>query len=171
MSFLSFLGSMLPSSLVGSNITQHDSVDTMDPSDGFPAFPRLPPELRHMIIKEALYTHEQDIHRVVLFDPVTRGISPTKELATMASPLLSVDTESRSLALKTYVKVGVFGIGAPNGGDFGDESDWYIVPWLREYLFYSQLLAVQTYEVDEDMENKVRKLFREWPLLKPSPRP
>ncbi|POS70261.1 hypothetical protein DHEL01_v211344 [Diaporthe helianthi] len=155
MSFLSFLSSLLPSGFVANNNTEPDGVDAMDPSDGFPAFPRLPAELRHMIIKEALYDHEQEIHRVVLFDPVTRGISPTKELATMASPLLFVNAEARSLALKVYCKIDVFGIRAPEDDEFGDESEWYIVPWLREYLFYSQFIAQQIHGVgDEIKENK-----------------
>lgn len=162
MSFLSFLGSLLPSSFVANNTIQPDnadSVDTMAASDRFPAFPRLPTELRHMIVKEALYNHEEEIHRVILFDPVIRAISPTRELATLASPLLLVNSESRSLALKFYDKIDVLGIGAPHGDQLGDESEWYIVPWLREYLFYNQFTAIQIFEMIDAVENKVSAPF------------
>lgn len=160
MSFLSFLGSLLPTSFVTNNTDEPEDVAIMDESDRFPQFRRLPAELRHMIIKEALHEHEEAIHRVVILDPLACRISPTKELATMASPLLFVNTEFRSLALKAYVKVEVFGLDAPEDDQYGDEREWYIVPERREYLFYNYYYGKQIHrEVDDDGENKVRTFF------------
>lgn len=163
MSFLSFLGSFLPKRLFTDNtqINQTDEtgedVDTMEQSDQFSLFPRLPAELRHMIIKEALHEHEEAIRRVVLFNPMMRRISPTKELAAMASPLLFVNAEFRSIALKVYTKVGVFDLGAPRQDQYGDELDWYAVPMNRDYLFYDHGVGTQIRdEVEDQGTQKVR---------------
>lgn len=129
----------------------------MDQSDEFPQFLGLPAELRHMIIKEAIYEHEEGIHRVVILDPLACRISPTKELAAMPSPLLFVNTEFRTLALEVYAKVDVFGLGAPMDDHYEDENDWYIVPERHEYLFYSHHFGEQiNEEVDDDSVHKVR---------------
>lgn len=154
MSFLSFLGSFLPKRLFTDN-TQTDQtdetgedVDIMEQSHGFPLFPRLPAELRHMIIYEALYEHEEAIRRVVLFDPLMYRISPTKELAAMASPLLFVNAEFRSIALKVYTKVGVFDLGAPKDDQYSDEHD---------YMFYDYRVRDRIRdEVEDQGTQKVR---------------
>lgn len=155
MSFLSFLGSLLPTRFVADN-TQTDEVNEinedvaiMEQSDEFPRFPRLPTELRHMIINEALYEHEEALRRVVLLDPQTYRISPTQELAGMASPLLLVNAEFRSLALKVYTKVDVFKLDAPEEDQYGNEMDWYMVPLNRDYLFYNESIRDQ---IEDELE-------------------
>lgn len=161
MSFLSFLSSILPTHFVSGNADEHEDVTTMDESDKFPQFLGLPAELRHMIIKEAIYEHEEGIHRVVFLDPLARRISPTKELAAMPSPTLFVNTEFRTLALEVYAKPDVLGLGAPMDDQYEDESEWYIVPERREYLFYSHNFGEQIHEeVDDDGVPKVRPFFR-----------
>lgn len=163
MSFLSFLGSLIPTRFFADNthIDQIDQTDEdvaiMEQSAKFPLFLRLPTELRHMIIKEALLEHEEATHRVVLFDPLTYRISPTKELASMASPLLFVNTEFRSRALKVYTKVDVFDLGAPEEDQYGKESDWYMVPMNRDYLLYFHDVCDQMEEeLEEQSMQKVR---------------
>jgi hypothetical protein len=161
MSFLSLLGSLLPTRFVANNIDEPEDVAIMEESDKFPQFPRLPAELRHMVITQALYEHEEAIHRVVLLDPSAYRIFPTKELATMASPLLLVNTEFRSLALKVYTKVDVIDLGAPKDDQYGDEHDWYIVPDRREYLMHNCDIFEQTHdEVDDHGVDKVRPFLR-----------
>lgn len=152
MSFLSFLASFLPKSPFADN-TQTNQTDEanedsaiMDQSEQFPLFAKLPTELRHMVIKEALDEHEEETCRVVLFDPLTYRISPTKELAAMASPLLFVNIEFRKRALKLYTKVGVFDLGAPVEDQYGRESSWYMVPLTSEYLNCSRQICDQIEE-------------------------
>lgn len=155
MSFLSFFASLLPTRFVADN-TQTDAaneideqVAIMEQSDGFPLFLRLPAELREMIINEALYEHEESVHRVVLLDPQTYRISPTQEIAGMASPLLFVSTEFRSVALKVYKKVDVFRLDAPGEDQYGNEMDWYLVPLNRDYLYYNESIRDQ---IEEELE-------------------
>lgn len=158
MSFLSFLTSFLPTrfSADNSHANQTDETDeingisetdgdvaVMERSYTFLLFLRLPAELRHMIIKEALYTHEEGTRRVVLLDPLTYRISPTKELASMAPSLLSVNSEFRSTALKVLTKIDVLDLGAPHDNQYGEESNWYLMPLNREYLFYDRALVDQ----------------------------
>lgn len=163
MSLLSFLGSLIPTRLFAddTHTNQTDAVDEdvaiMNQSDRFTLFGRLPTELRYTIIEEALYEHEKEIRRVVLLDPRTFRISPTKELATMASPILLVDKEFRSRALWFYTKVNVIDLGAPDEDQYGDEGDWYIVPMNREYLLYSRAICNQMEdEIEDQGVQKVR---------------
>ncbi|KAI3397941.1 hypothetical protein diail_10110 [Diaporthe ilicicola] len=133
MSLFSFLASFLPAHLIGDQAPINQPEDAVKKLDGFPHFHSLPPELRHMIIQEALQQEEYD--RVVLLDPVTHRISPTKELASMVSPLLFVNSEFRTVALGVYTKVNVFVLDAPKADDqYGDESDWYMLPESLQYL-------------------------------------
>lgn len=129
----------------------------MEQSEKFPLFPRLPTELRHMVIKEALDEHEEETYRVVLFDPQNYRISPTKELAAMASPLLFVNTEFRKRALKFYTKVGVFDLGAPEEDQYGRESSWYMVPLNGEYLMCSRQICDQ---IEEEAETQIVQKVR-----------
>lgn len=155
MSFLSFLASFLPKRPLADNTqtTQTDETNEdsaiMEQSEKFPLFPKLPTELRHMVIKEALDEHEKETYRVVLFDPLTYRISPTKELAAMASPLLLVNIEFRKRALNAYTKVGVFDLGVPEDDQYGRESSWYLVPLSREYLMCSRQICDQ---IEEEAE-------------------
>lgn len=165
MSFFSFLGSLLPTRFSANN-THTDETDQtdedvaiMEQSEKFPLFPRLPAELRHMIINEALNEHEEATHRVVLFDPQTYRISPTKELASMASPLLFVNSEFRHIALKVYTKVDVFDLGAPTEDQYDHESAWYMSPMNRDYLLYVpdvvEQMEDELYEVEYESVQKV----------------
>lgn len=163
MSFLSFLGSFLPTRFFADNTHTNqteesdEDVAIMEQTETFSPFLRLPAELRHMIIKEALYEHEEATHRVVLFDSLTYRISPTKELASMASPLLFVNSEFRDIALKVYTKVDVFDLGAPTEDQYGHESAWYMVPMNRDYLLYFRDVCEQMEDELEDQSvQKVR---------------
>jgi hypothetical protein len=158
MSFLSFLHSIFSTSFFTTNTHEsEESSAAMDEPGRFPRFSKLPAELRHMIITEALHEHEKATHRVVMFDPLARRIFPTKELATMASPLLSVNSEFRSVSLKAYTKVKVLGLAAPEHNQFGDGRDWYIVPERREYMVYNSYWSSQLdVEVFDEGVHKVR---------------
>ncbi|KAK7722309.1 hypothetical protein SLS64_000846 [Diaporthe eres] len=156
MAFLSFLGSLLPKRLFADNTYTNQTEESdediaiMEQSETFHLFFRLPAELRHMIIREVLHEHEEATHRVVLFDPLTYRISPTKELASMASPLLFVNSEFRDIALKVYTKVDVFDLGAPTEDQYGHESAWYMVPMNRDYLLYFHPVCDQMEEELKD---------------------
>lgn len=176
MSFLSFLGSLIPTRFFADNTHANpadqtdEDVAMMEQSEKFSLFPRLPAELRHMIIKEALDEHEEETSRVVLLDPLTYRISPTKELASMAPPLLFVNTEFRTIALKVYTKVDVFDLGAPTEDQYGKESDWYMVPMNRDYLIYFPDVCDQMEEELEDQSvQKVRSPSRKQDRLSSYP--
>lgn len=149
MSFFSFLASLLPMHFVATESQNEDHAEMQAKNqtdehaavakrrDIFTLFPRLPPELRHMIIMQAL--KEEQYARVVILDPTTDRISPTVELAARRSPLLFVNSELRGIALTIYTKLDVFSLGAPKDDQYGPEHDWYISPILSmfEYLGFN----------------------------------
>ncbi|KAJ0120259.1 hypothetical protein J7T55_001116 [Diaporthe amygdali] len=147
MSFFSFLASLLPTRFVATESQNEDHAEMQAKNqtdehaavakwrDRFTLFPRLPPELRHMVIMQAL--KEEEYARVVILDPGTDRISPTVELAARRSPLLFVNSELRGMALTVYTKLDVFSLGAPKDDQYGPEHDWYISPISEfDYLGY-----------------------------------
>lgn len=92
----------------------------------FHIFPKLPIELRMMIIEEALYEDEKDRPaRIVLFDHNTYRISPLVEQSKDLSPMLFVNKLFRKVALMVYVMLEVIEVGVPYVGEFGDENDFF----------------------------------------------
>lgn len=97
----------------------------IQPLTDFHIFPKLPIELRLMIIEEALYEDEKDRPaRIVLFDNNTYRISPLVEQSKDLSPMLFVNKLFRKVALMIYVMLQVIEVGVPFMGEFGDEDDF-----------------------------------------------
>lgn len=66
----------------------------------FRLFAMLPPELRLMVVDQAILEDEKKRPaKLVIFDHNTRRISPLVELAHQLSPMLSVDVQFRHAAL------------------------------------------------------------------------
>ncbi|KAK2615745.1 hypothetical protein N8I77_002477 [Diaporthe amygdali] len=162
MSFFSFLASLLPMHFVTTESQNEDHAEMQAKKqtdehaavarwrDRFTLFPRLPPELRHMIIMQAL--KEEEYGRVVILDPTTDRISPTVELAARRSPLLFVNSEWRGIALTIYTKLDVFSLGAPKDDQYGPEHDWYIspIPSMFDYLGFNIDICRQ---IDQEAED------------------
>lgn len=92
----------------------------------FHIFPKLPIELRLMIIEEALHEDEKGRPaRIVLFDYNTRRISPLVEQSKNLTPMLFVNKLFRKVALTVYVMLDVIEVGVPYMGEFGDEGDFH----------------------------------------------
>lgn len=96
------------------------------PLTDFHIFPKLPIELRLMIIEEALKEDEKGRPaRIVLFDHNTRRISPLVEQSKAQSPMLFVNKLFRKIALTIYVMLDVIEVGVPYIGEFGDEDNFH----------------------------------------------
>lgn len=96
------------------------------PLTDFHIFPKLPIELRLMIIEEALQEDEKGRPaRIVLFDYNTRRISPLVEQSRALSPMLFVNKLFRKVALTVYIMLDVIEVGVPYVGEFGDEDNFH----------------------------------------------
>lgn len=96
------------------------------PLTDFHIFPKLPIELRLMIIEEAIKEDEKGRPaRIVLFDHNTRRISPLVEQSKDLSPMLIVNKLFRKVALTVYIMLDVIEVGVPYMGEFGDEDDFH----------------------------------------------
>lgn len=78
------------------------------------------------IVEEALSEYDQGRRSlVVVFEDNTRRISPTSDLAQDLCPLLYVNRQFRSIALKTYFKIRIVEHGPPTFNQYGPSDDWY----------------------------------------------
>lgn len=121
---------------------------------GFHKFTDLPTELRLMIIEEALQEDQKARPpRVVLFDHHTYRISPFAEQSRGLSPMLFVNKQFRSAALKIYVMLNVIDLGIAWIGKYGDDESWYNEDGELQYsLDVAKMVDAAGNEGDEDYE-------------------
>lgn len=90
--------------------------------------------MRWLIISMAVSDCEEARSaRLVLFDNITRRISPTLDLADHHCPLLYVNKECRNIALMSFSKVDILSIGPPAYEQYGPTESWYSAHHQLEY--------------------------------------